>query len=152
VVGATLRRELTPACCCLPPGCTCALRSSLSRTTIRLVCEKIALPWRALRAALRPRNSDDAARKDPEVITMPRSVEENLDPPKSSDQAEYRRPDDAIGLEVYVALREAITAREAAEHAIAVAVSAARSHGVAWATIGILLGTSGEAVQQRYGQ
>jgi hypothetical protein len=55
-------------------------------------------------------------------------------------------------VEVYVALREAVTAREAAEEAIAVAVNAARAHGVSWATIGILLGTSGEAVRQQYGQ
>jgi hypothetical protein len=97
-----------------------------------------------------PEDADDAARRDPEVITMPGSVEENLDHPP--DQAEYRRPDDEIGLEVYVALREAVTAREAAEHAIAVAVNAARAHGVSWDTIGVLLGTSGEAVQRRYGQ
>ena len=84
---------------------------------------------------------------------MPRSVEENLDHPSGlPDEAEFRRPDDEFGVEVYVALREAVTAREAAEEAIAVAVSAARAHGVSWATIGILLGTSGEAVQQRYGQ
>ena len=83
---------------------------------------------------------------------MPRSVEENLDHPRGlPDEAEFRRPDDP-GVEVYVALRDAVTAREAAEEAIAVAVSAALAHGVSWATIGILLGTSGEAVQQRYGQ
>jgi hypothetical protein len=98
-------------------------------------------------------DADDAACQGREVITMPRSVEENLDHPSGlPDEAEFRRPDDEFGVEVYVALREAVTAREAAEEAIAVAVNAARAHGVSWATIGILLGTSGEAVQQRYGQ
>ena len=97
-------------------------------------------------------DADDAACQGREVITMPRSVEENLDHPSGlPDEAEFRRPDD-LGVEVYVALREAVTAREAAEQAIAVAVNAARAHGVSWATIGILLGTSGEAVQQRYGR
>ena len=72
---------------------------------------------------------------------MPRSVEENLDHPRGlPDEAEFRRPDDEFGVEVYVALREAVTAREAAEQAIAVAVNAAQAHGVSWGTIGILLG------------
>ncbi len=84
---------------------------------------------------------------------MPRSVEENLDHPlELPDRTEFRPPDDQIGVEVYVALREAVNAREAADHAIAVAVNAARAHGVSWATIGILLGASGEAVERRYGQ
>ena len=83
---------------------------------------------------------------------MARSVEENLDhPPEVPDEARIRRQND-IGVEIYVALREAITARDAAEHAITVAVNAARAHGVSWATIGILLGTSGDAVEKRYGQ
>ena len=83
---------------------------------------------------------------------MPRSVEENSDhPPELPDQAKYRRPDDELGLEVYVAFSEAVTAREAAEHAIAVAVNAARAHGVSWDTIGVLLRLPGTAVEQRYG-
>src|SRR5215204_4597517 len=110
---------------------------------------KIASSRRELHGA--HEDADAAARRDPEVTTMPRSVEENLDHPSEPDEAEVRRPDES-GVEVYVALREAVTAREAAEHAIAVAVNAARAHGVSWATIGILLGTSGEAVEQRYGQ
>lgn len=96
---------------------------------------------------------DDAARV-PEVITMPRSGPENIDHaaelpdrPTSSDP----RMDDGIDLEVYVALRDAINARAAAERAVADAVRAARRHGVSWATIGVLLGTSGDAVSQRYG-
>ena len=38
-----------------------------------------------------------------EVITMPRSVEESLDHPRGlPDEAEFRRPDDEFGVEVYV--------------------------------------------------
>ena len=85
---------------------------------------------------------------------MPRSGPENLDhTAELPDQATSSDPrlDDGIGLEVYVALRDAITAQAAAERAVADAVRAARAHGVSWATIGVLLGTSGEAVSQRYG-
>lgn len=38
-----------------------------------------------------------------------------------------------------------------AERSIAAAVTDARAHGFSWATIGTMLGTSGEAARQRYG-
>lgn len=51
----------------------------------------------------------------------------------------------------YMALREAAMARAEAERSIAAAVTDARAHGYSWATIGAMLGTSGEAARQRYG-
>jgi hypothetical protein len=86
---------------------------------------------------------------------MPRSVRGNIGHAAGlPDQAESHDPlqEDEIDLGVYVALRDAVTARAAAEVAIRDAVIAARAYGVSWETIGVLLGTSGEAVRQRYGQ
>jgi len=45
-----------------------------------------------------------------------------------------------------------VRARGEAEHAIVAAVAAMRSDGDSWATIGWILGTSGQAAQQRYGK
>ena len=42
-------------------------------------------------------------------------------------------------------------ARSDAERAIQEAVAVARSQGYSWRMIGALIGTSGEAVRQRYG-
>jgi hypothetical protein len=50
------------------------------------------------------------------------------------------------------ALRNAVHERARAEQALAEAVAAARDAEYSWATIGALLGTSGEAARQRYGQ
>ncbi len=50
--------------------------------------------------------------------------------------------------ELYLAVQE----RAASERHIAETVAVARAHGASWATIGGLLGTSGEAARQRYGQ
>ena len=49
-------------------------------------------------------------------------------------------------------LEAAVRARSEAELAVAVAVAAMRADGDTWATIGRLLGTSGQAAQQRYGR
>jgi hypothetical protein len=45
----------------------------------------------------------------------------------------------------------AVERRAGAERDIAAAVAAARAEGHTWSAIGAMLGTSGEAVRQRYG-
>jgi hypothetical protein len=50
-----------------------------------------------------------------------------------------------------VALRLAAVRRAEADRALLEAVVDARQHHVSWAAIGSLLGTSGEAARQRYG-
>lgn len=62
-------------------------------------------------------------------------------------QAEDERDPDAV-----IVLRRAVTARSDAERSIRNAVGHARQTGLSWALIGSLIGTSGEAARQRYGQ
>ncbi len=86
---------------------------------------------------------------------MPRSLQEILNHASElADKAESYEPraEDEIDRETYDALRDAATARADAEHAVAVAVDAARARGVTWSKIGAVLGTSGEAARQRYGR
>lgn len=84
---------------------------------------------------------------------MPRSVEEIL---KHSDELARRfeeydpRAEDERLSPVEAALREAISRRAAAEREVLDAVRNARAVGVSWASIGHLVGTSGEAARQRY--
>jgi hypothetical protein len=61
------------------------------------------------------------------------------------------RPEDERDPAIYLALRDAVLTRSQAERAVAHAVAAARADGFSWASIGSLLGTSGEAARQRYG-
>jgi hypothetical protein len=86
---------------------------------------------------------------------MPRSLKQIVD---QADQLaarfETHDPDaseikDAATLR---AVRAAFTARAGAEARLADAVSLARADGHSWASIGAMLGTSGEATRQRYGQ
>ncbi len=86
---------------------------------------------------------------------MPRSLHEIID---QADQLaacfESHDPDlgevkDAAALR---AVRQAAHARAQAEASLADAVSLARAHGHSWAAVGAMLGTSGEAARQRYGQ
>jgi hypothetical protein len=61
-------------------------------------------------------------------------------------------PDDRRDPAPLGALRDAVCGRACAEAALVDAVAAARAAGYSWTTIGALLGTSGEAARQRYGQ
>lgn len=61
------------------------------------------------------------------------------------------RDEDRRDPQLYFQLEAAVRARSEAEVAIVAAVSAMRADGDTWATIGRLLGTSGQAAQQRYG-
>ncbi|HVR78106.1 MAG TPA: hypothetical protein VMS99_06890 [Acidimicrobiia bacterium] len=49
-------------------------------------------------------------------------------------------------------LRQAFLARAEAEQRVTEAVETARGDGHSWASIGAMIGTSGEAARQRYGQ
>ena len=84
---------------------------------------------------------------------MPRSIQEILD---HADELAKRfedyepDPSDERPVEEYL-LERAALARARSEREIVDAVTAARTKGVSWQRIGDLLGTSGQAAQQRYG-
>jgi len=84
---------------------------------------------------------------------MPRSIQEILD---HADQLAERfenyepAPGDERPVEEYL-LERAAVARARSERGIVDAIAAARSKGLPWQRIGELLGTSAQAVQQRYG-
>lgn len=88
-------------------------------------------------------------------MRMPRSVDDILqhgeDLAKRFEDYEPR-PEDERDPEVARSVRDAVIARSDAERKVRVAVERARQSGFSWALIGSLLGTSGEAVRQRYGQ
>lgn len=90
---------------------------------------------------------------------MPRSLQEILD---HADEMACRFEDNddpgvAQGVAGLRRVRDAAAARAAAERevseavAAAAAAAAAREARCSWATIAAMLGTSGEAVRQRYG-
>lgn len=88
-------------------------------------------------------------------MPMPRTAKEIID--QAADLAarfEDHDPDpteikDAAPLR---AVRRAFQARAEAERHLAEAVAVARGEGHSWAAIGAMVGTSGEAARQRYGQ
>jgi hypothetical protein len=84
---------------------------------------------------------------------MPRSIQEILD---HADELATRFEDyepaegDERSVEEYV-LERATLDRARSERQVVEAIAAARSKGMSWARIGAVLGTSGQAAQQRYG-
>ena len=86
---------------------------------------------------------------------MPRSIEEILDQADQlADRFENHDPKtgnitDAAALR---ALRKAFRNRADADRRLADAVAVARAQGHSWSVIGSMIGTSGEAARQRYGQ
>ena len=88
-------------------------------------------------------------------MTMPRSVEDIL---RHADELAKRfedyepKAEDERDLDALNTLRQAVTARSDAERSIRDAVGHARRAGLSWTLIGSLIGTSGEAARQRYGQ
>jgi hypothetical protein len=87
-------------------------------------------------------------------MPMPRTAKEILDQADElAARFEAHDPDpaeikDAASLR---AVRLAFQARADAERHLADAVSVARAEGQSWAAIGAMVGTSGEAARQRYG-
>ncbi len=86
---------------------------------------------------------------------MPRTTEEIINQAEElAARFEDHEPDtdevrDATALRE---LREAFLARAGAEQRVNHAVSRARQDGHSWASIGAMVGTSGEAARQKYGQ
>ena len=85
---------------------------------------------------------------------MPRTTQEILDPADELAARQDHEPDqtnvrDAASLR---GVRLAFQARANAERGLADAVTVARADGHSWAAIGAMVGTSGEAARQRYGQ
>ncbi len=84
---------------------------------------------------------------------MPRTTQEILDRADELaarfEQADPQAPRDAAALHV---VRDAFLARAERERLLRDAVLEARGQGHSWAAIGAMVGTSGEAARQRYGQ
>jgi hypothetical protein len=86
---------------------------------------------------------------------MPRTVEEIL---AHADELAKRfedyepRPGDAKDAAPLRAVREAFEDAARAQSRLNERIAVARVAGLSWASIGAMLGTSGEAARQRYGQ
>lgn len=84
---------------------------------------------------------------------MPRSVDEIL---QHADELAARFEDydpseaDELDAAAVTQLRSAVQERSAAERHMIDAIRSARESGMSWSAIGMLVGTSGEAVRQRY--
>jgi hypothetical protein len=86
---------------------------------------------------------------------MPRTTQEILD---QADELAARfealepGPSDVTDASPLREVRLAFQERATAERRLSDAVTAARADGHSWAAIGAMVGTSGEAVRQRYGR
>lgn len=84
---------------------------------------------------------------------MPRSVDEIL---QHADELAARFKDyepseaDELDAGVVAALRGAVQERSDAERHMIDAIRIARESGMSWSTIGLFVGTTGEAARQRY--
>lgn len=86
---------------------------------------------------------------------MPRTLQEIIDhADELANRFEQEQPDpaDRRDPEPVRAMKRAVQHRSTAEIEVAEAVAAARVASYSWAAIGAILGTSGEAARQRYGQ
>ncbi len=86
---------------------------------------------------------------------MPRSLKailEQADELAARFENHEPRPDDIADATALRTVREAFQERMAAERRLAEAVATARADGHSWAMIGNMVGTSGEAVRQKYRQ
>jgi hypothetical protein len=84
---------------------------------------------------------------------MPRTAQEILDhADELAARFEQAEPADVRDATALRAVREAVLARAEAERNLGEAVVRARHEGHSWAAIGAMVGTSGEAARQRYGQ
>ena len=84
---------------------------------------------------------------------MPRTAQEILD---NADELAARfeqiEPDDLRDATALRTVREAFVARAETERVLRNAVVEARHDRHSWASIGAMVGTSGEAARQRYGE
>ncbi len=85
---------------------------------------------------------------------MPRTVDEILQHAEElAARFEAYEPADSDELDAAAValLRKAVQERSSAERHVVEAVQAARQAGMSWASVGMFVGTSGEAARQRYG-
>lgn len=81
---------------------------------------------------------------------MPRTLQDIVDhADELAARFEDMEPGDGHGPAV-AELRDAVLASAHAGEHLAAAVAAARSDGMSWVAIGLVLGTSGEAARKRY--
>jgi hypothetical protein len=88
-------------------------------------------------------------------MPMPRTTKEIIDQADelaARFEAHEPSPDEMEDAAALRAVRLAFQERATAEGRLADAVSVARAQGHSWAAIGAMVGTSGEAARQRYGQ
>ena len=84
---------------------------------------------------------------------MPRTAQEIIDhADELAARFEQAEPEDVRDATALRVVREAFLARADAERDLGDAVARARHDGHSWAAIGAMVGTSGEAARQRYGQ
>jgi hypothetical protein len=84
---------------------------------------------------------------------MPRTAQEIIDhADELAARFEWAEPNDLRDATALRAVRDAFLARAEAERALGDSVIRARHEGHSWAAIGAMVGTSGEAARQRYGQ
>lgn len=84
---------------------------------------------------------------------MPRSVDEILQhADELADRFEHYEPSEAdeLDADAVMRLRSAVQERSDAERHMIDAIRAARESGMSWSAIGLFVGTTGEAVRQRY--
>ena len=97
---------------------------------------------------------DESPPQLPEV-TMPRTIEEIINQAEELAARFEEHEPDTDGVRDATALRElrqAFLGRAEAEQRVTEAVEKARADGHSWTSIGTMLGTSGEAARQRFGQ
>lgn len=84
---------------------------------------------------------------------MPRTAQQIIDhADELAASFEQAQPGDLRDATALRAVRDAVLARAEAEQNLGDAVAHARHEGHSWAAIGAMVGTSGEAARQRYGQ
>lgn len=86
---------------------------------------------------------------------MPRTAEEIINQAEElAARFENHEPDadDVRDASALRELRQAFLIRAEAEQRVSEAVLRARAEGHSWASIGAMVGTSGEAARQRYGR
>lgn len=86
---------------------------------------------------------------------MPRTIDEIISQAEELAARFENHDPDTDGIRDAIALRDlrlAFLARAEAEQRVTEGVDKARAEGHSWASIGAMVGTSGEAARQRYGQ
>lgn len=86
---------------------------------------------------------------------MPRTIDEIISQAEAlaARFEDYQSDaDDVLDASALRELRDAFLARAEAEQRVTQAIAKSRANGHSWASIGAMVGTSGEAARQRYGK